>query len=107
MTGTVRRPGRKSPHPRVRASELEPVRYSRAPVIAAGMVAGGAMILVGWCLAQVAADGNDPSHKGDGTSVVAPADPYDGPDGTGTVRVMPSVPVGDGHGRAGGEQTAE
>ncbi|MEU6263705.1 LysM peptidoglycan-binding domain-containing protein [Saccharopolyspora shandongensis] len=68
-----------------------PMGFGNGPVIAAGVMAGGAVLFAGWGLTQIVTADDAAAHKDDGTMISAPAEPDKGPeDGTVTVTLPDS-----------------
>lgn len=99
MTDTIEKPvGTEEIPPMMaptRPNKLGPTAYGNGPVIAAGVLVGGALLLGGWGMSQMVMD----HQEKQAAAVVAPADPGLGEarknaDGTVTVR----LPDKDGNG---------
>ena len=78
-----------------RPNRLGPTTYGNAPVVVAGVMVGGALLLGGWGVAQVASGHRAKEHP----AAVAPSDPGPGEarkNGDGTVTVR--LPDGDDNG---------
>lgn len=99
MTDTIEKPAGTEEAPPVtaeaRPNKLGPTAYGNGPVIAAGVLVGGALLLGGWGMAQMI--GDHPAKEP--AAIAAPSDPGLGEarkNGDGTVTVR--LPDEDGNG---------